>query len=949
MAEKIIDTSPIAEVTGLATTPEEPFFDQFQEMVSERTPESDMIAQAQSELGEELEIDDAEVAREEMRINEIVPTSERERLNRAPAQLREMLQRDHAEITKGDTKTILDLNDAAEKIKTFTEKATAEVRKKGIVQTVDEVTESFGRQWEITSRGLKDSEKALKVLEDFNAGKISKYERDYKMGRIQEDQAATQRLMEEFKAMGLGDSVLNELASSTGQVAPSQVEILKKSGKVGIGGLILGAILKRPWTGLRYGMMFGGGHAGYRMEASGIAYDLATSRDSRGKEIPTNEILLFSKVGGALAGSLEFMGTAGVAVGSGAGKRILGGKLKAGLLRIAKNPVARNRLVRFLGGTSFAVGGEVITENLQEIITQTTANIRKNPNKDPSEIFMATAEEHYKNNVAELSKTTAQGTAVISVGTRLLLGGTSKVAQKLQGRREIKNDPIIQKQEAEEGRQEMEKAADAVEKSPLLKKRPEKIKEVMGEVPVFVPGEALRDFYEEQGQDGVARLREIFGHKVAQDFETALETGGDVRLSLPEALVEVATEGDSAFRDLLLGDGRLDPEGLSQKEADELATEIDDVQKEAEKDAVTPPEVPKEEETPVPTMEQAQAERDALRAEIKADIEKMFQEGLTKNQRVSPELIQNAEELSEIVVRIYQNMASYMGMSLQEFEKKEGIVFGHNQRASAYAGAFNETFTFTGRRRLMRELKTTRATYQQKAPLAKDVGDTFIHEMGHFIHALYEANYKKEGVSEQFNKDAEALFNWLGIDPSEIEAQETDLKRRSVLQEKHRETVAEGLQKYFHTGKAPKGMEAVFRRIQGWLTALYKTLNDIFVRNNRRSLNLEVTPEIRDVFDRLLTLDDEVSFLVSNHMAIDPNQTDAFTESLRLAGIEEERIPGILEKRDAALTEFRGQIAKREIKREQKRRNKKRQARERELDKEFRGPRLRSSFCTCKR
>ena len=66
------------------------------------------------------------------------------------------------------------------------------------------------------------------------------------------------------------------------------------------------------------------------------------------------------------------------------------------------------------------------------------------------------------------------------------------------------------------------------------------------------------------------------------------------------------------------------------------------------------------------------------------------------------------------------------------------------------------------------------------------------------------------------------------------------------------ERFARGFEKYLMDGSAPtKEMQGVFRRFRKWLTDIYKTAKNLG--------NVELTPEIKDIFDRMLATEDEIN------------------------------------------------------------------------------------------
>lgn len=66
------------------------------------------------------------------------------------------------------------------------------------------------------------------------------------------------------------------------------------------------------------------------------------------------------------------------------------------------------------------------------------------------------------------------------------------------------------------------------------------------------------------------------------------------------------------------------------------------------------------------------------------------------------------------------------------------------------------------------------------------------------------------------------------------------------------ERFARGFEKYLMDGSAPtKEMQGVFRRFKKWLTDIYKTAKSLG--------NVELTPEIKDIFDRMISTEAEIN------------------------------------------------------------------------------------------
>ena len=111
------------------------------------------------------------------------------------------------------------------------------------------------------------------------------------------------------------------------------------------------------------------------------------------------------------------------------------------------------------------------------------------------------------------------------------------------------------------------------------------------------------------------------------------------------------------------------------------------------------------------------------------------------------------------------------------------------------------------------------------------------HEFGHlFFHDLARRAALPE-ASERTMQDFEILRDWLGWDGE---------KQTEWTREQH-EQFARGFEAYLFEGKAPSiELKSVFRRIRDWMVNIYREL---------RNLNVELSDEVRGVFDRLLATD----------------------------------------------------------------------------------------------
>ena len=127
------------------------------------------------------------------------------------------------------------------------------------------------------------------------------------------------------------------------------------------------------------------------------------------------------------------------------------------------------------------------------------------------------------------------------------------------------------------------------------------------------------------------------------------------------------------------------------------------------------------------------------------------------------------------------------------------------------------------------------------------------------------ANYSDEHLSEYKGTALEKEFTQYAVD---IQSGKVDAEERWI-----QERFARGFEKYLMDGSAPtKEMQGVFRRFKKWLTDIYKTAKNLG--------NVNLTPEIKDVFDKMLATEEEINAwaaqrkLESIDKAIDVNKSE---------------------------------------------------------------------------
>ena len=145
---------------------------------------------------------------------------------------------------------------------------------------------------------------------------------------------------------------------------------------------------------------------------------------------------------------------------------------------------------------------------------------------------------------------------------------------------------------------------------------------------------------------------------------------------------------------------------------------------------------------------------------------------------------------------------------------------------------------------------------------------TIIHESGHFWREMIRKYAATDGASEQLKSYSETLENWLESEwtkHNEVVVQPDGSftlfyngeaiqsgfsSREAAIEVAKHECFARAIEKYFMTAEAPSfGLRKIFSTFKRWLLGVYK---------DAKELNVDITPEVKDVFDRLLASDGEI-------------------------------------------------------------------------------------------
>ncbi|MCZ4053237.1 hypothetical protein NAI64_05790 [Oxalobacter sp. OxGP1] len=152
--------------------------------------------------------------------------------------------------------------------------------------------------------------------------------------------------------------------------------------------------------------------------------------------------------------------------------------------------------------------------------------------------------------------------------------------------------------------------------------------------------------------------------------------------------------------------------------------------------------------------------------------------------------------------------------------------------------------------------------------LFKDANySTFVHETAHFMLEVYGDLASDPQSSEYIRNEYATIRKYLGTKDGE-----------AITREQH-EKFARSFEAYLMEGKAPSPeLQGIFSRFKNWLLNIYRSM---------RGLRVNLNKDIREVFDRMLASDEEISvmrdaselqplFATAEKMGIAQDEFDAY-------------------------------------------------------------------------
>ena len=151
---------------------------------------------------------------------------------------------------------------------------------------------------------------------------------------------------------------------------------------------------------------------------------------------------------------------------------------------------------------------------------------------------------------------------------------------------------------------------------------------------------------------------------------------------------------------------------------------------------------------------------------------------------------------------------------------------------------------------------------------------TLFHETGHIFFEEMERAIQAGAADETMTADFDKLRAWLGATPG------------AALTEEQKEQLARGFEAYLMEGRAPsKDLEGAFARFRRWLVKIYR---------EAVNLNVELTDEVRGVFDRMLATEREIAVTAARNELLDLTAKEL--DALNMTGTARNTLAGLMPK-----------------------------------------------------
>lgn len=149
---------------------------------------------------------------------------------------------------------------------------------------------------------------------------------------------------------------------------------------------------------------------------------------------------------------------------------------------------------------------------------------------------------------------------------------------------------------------------------------------------------------------------------------------------------------------------------------------------------------------------------------------------------------------------------------------------------------------------------------------------TFLHESGHFfLEMQFDLAAKLQHEADAFGfdsmsdgqkqiiTDGQALLKSFGVADFATWFNLSLDEKRS-----YHESFARSFEAYLYSGKAPSiELDSAFQKFRSWLSQVYRTLLDLAKGNIEKALNVNISPEVRSVMDRMIATNEQIELAES--------------------------------------------------------------------------------------
>lgn len=300
--------------------------------------------------------------------------------------------------------------------------------------------------------------------------------------------------------------------------------------------------------------------------------------------------------------------------------------------------------------------------------------------------------------------------------------------------------------------------------------------------------------------------------RVAQQLPEALATGGDVSIPVEDFATHIA---GGPLGDTLMPHLKTDPDGMTQQQAQEFYQSSKETFQQA---------------TEAASADKANDDAVAQSAQVVHD---NVLDQLTQANRFRP-------DVNKVYAALVRD--SYTAAGARAGLSPESMFERYPLRITAEDAPGANALTQDARGKLSFSDDITSAP--STITLNKDADlSTFVHELGHF-HLEMLSHMAKDGALPEVGKDFDTAMQWLGTTPEAWRSMSLEDKR-----DMH-EQFARGFEAYLFEGKAPTPeLQGVFQRVRAWMINVYRSL---------QNLGVQLSPEVRGVFDRLLATNDAI-------------------------------------------------------------------------------------------